>query len=115
MEDYNNSKDDALEGKDNCEKEKDSIITCEKTVHQKTKVSLPISVEPFVIPGRVRARCCGTAKVTIEPFNECKENCNYVITQEICIEIPLKFGVSTEIKDSFIECEAPSIEDTCSD
>jgi hypothetical protein len=115
MEDYDDSKYDTLEGKDNCEKEMESFKTCEKIVHQKTKVSLPISVEPFVVPGKIRTRCCGTTKVSIDPFNECKDNCNYVITQEICIEIPLKFGVLIEIKDSFAECEAPSIEDTCCD
>jgi hypothetical protein len=115
MEDNYDSKYDTLEGKENCEKEMETFITCEKVVHQKTKVSLPISVEPFVIPGKIKARCCGTTKVTIDPFNECKDNCNYVITQEICIEIPLKFGVSTEIKESFVECETPSIEDTCCD
>jgi hypothetical protein len=115
MEDYNDSKYDTLEGKDNCEKEMESFITCEKIVHQKTKVSLPISVEPFVVPGKIRTRCYGTTKVSIDPFNECKDNCKNVITQEICIEIPLKFGVLIDIKDSFAECEEPSIEDTCGD
>lgn len=111
MENNNNPKCEPLECEEICDKDKDCMITCEKTVHQKTKVALPISVEPFVIPGKVKARCCGTPKIT----SECKDHCSYVVTQEICIEIPLKFGVCTEIKKSFVECEEPYIEESCKD
>ena len=111
MEDYNNSEYDTLEGIDNCENEKESYITCEKIVHQKAKVSLPISIEPFVVTGKIKARCCGNTKITIE----CNDNCSYVITQEICVEIPVKFGVKTELKEECVECEAPFIEDICKD
>ncbi|MDF2943194.1 MAG: hypothetical protein K0S01_2052 [Herbinix sp.] len=111
MDDYNNSKYDILEGKEKCKNEMEACITCERTMHQKAKVSLPISIEPFVVSGKIKARCCGDPKVSID----CKDNCSYVITQEICIEIPLKFGVSTEINEEYVECEEPYIEDTCND
>ncbi len=111
MDNYNNSENDTLEGKDKCENEMGSFITCERNVHQKAKVSLPISIEPFVITGKIKARCCGDPKVS----TDCKDNCSYVITQEICIEIPLKFGVCTEINDEYVECDKPYIEDKCND
>jgi hypothetical protein len=111
VEDYNNSEYDKREEEEHCENEEETIITCEKNVHQKAKVSLPISVEPFVVAGKIKARCCGNPKVLID----CRDNCSYVITQEICIDIPLKFGVLTEIKDEHIECEPPYIEDACND
>ena len=110
-EDYNDSEFEIREVKESCENEEETIITCEKTVHQKAKVALPISIEPFVVAGRIKARCCGNPKVSID----CKDNCNFVITQEICIDIPLKFGVLTDIKDEIIDCEEPYIEDTCND
>jgi hypothetical protein len=115
MPDINMPYDDSLEGKEDCEKDMDFFKACEKIVHQKAKVTLPISIEPFVVSGKIRTRCCGTPKVSIDPFSECKNNCDYVITQEVCIDIPLKFGVATEIKESFVECEKPSIEDHCND
>lgn len=111
MEDYNNSEFDTVEGKETCEKELGSYITCEKIIHQKSKVSLPISIEPFVVSGKIKARCCGNPKLTIE----CDDNCSYVITQEICVEIPVKFGVTTEVKEECVECEAPTIEEACKD
>lgn len=115
MTNTNKSDNDSMEEKENCEKELDFFKTCEKVVHQKAKVTLPISIEPFVVSGKIKTRCCGVPKVSIDPFCECKDNCNYLITQEICIEIPLKFGVLTETKDSFVECEEPVIEDDCHD
>ena len=111
VKDHNNSEYDIREDKESCESEEETIITCEKIVHQKSKVSLPISIEPFVVSGKIKARCCGNPRISIE----CRDNCSYVITQEICIDIPLKFGVSAELKDKFIECDIPYIEDTCKD
>jgi len=111
MENYYDSEYDTPEGKEKCENEMESIITCEKTVHQKAKVSLPLLIKPFVVAGKIKSKCCGNPKVSID----CKDNCSYVITQEICVEIPLKFGVFTAVKDEFVECESPDIEDDCND
>lgn len=110
MTDNNRPDDDLME-----EKGMDRTKPCEKIVHQKAKVTLPISIEPFVVSGKIKTRCCGAPKLSIAPYCECKDYCNYLITQEICIEIPLKFGAITETKETFIECEEPVIEDGCRD
>lgn len=108
---FNTTEYDILAVSENHKKETETIITCDKTIHQKAKVSLPVSVEPFVVYGKIKAKCCGNPKISIE----CKDNCSYVITQEICIDIPLKFGVTTEIKDEYVVCETPGFEDVCND
>lgn len=111
MDIFNNSDYDTLKVNEKCEDKMDSFITCERTLHQKAKISLPISIEPFVVSGKIKARCCGDTEVSID----CKDNCSYVITQDICIEIPLKYGVSVEINEEYTECKEPNIEGTCND
>lgn len=86
---------------------------CNKTVHQKAKITLPISIEPYVIAGKIKTKCCGMPRVTIDPLGDCKDSCHYLITQEICIDIPLKFGAVTETRETFIECDLPVIDDNC--
>lgn len=100
-----------FEGKDDFEKELEFYRNCEKVVHQKAKINLPVSIEPYVISGKIKTKCCGVPTVTIDPYCDCKDCCHYLITQKICIDIPLKFGAITETKDSFIECEEAYIDD----
>jgi hypothetical protein len=111
MEDFNIFDFGKPEGYEKCEGELGSFITCERVVHQKEKVSLPIAVEPFVVTGKIKAKCCGNPKIIVG----CKDNCSFVLSQELCIEIPVKFGVATEIKEKCVECEVPYIEEDCKD
>jgi len=93
--------------------EKNLPKSCEKIAHQETKVTLPLTIEPFAITGKIRTKCHGAPTISISPCSECKDVCHYLVTQEICIEFPIKFGAVTEIKDIHVECGKLHINDSC--
>jgi hypothetical protein len=101
--------DDFLMNNDDCEFE--CSKNCEKVVHQKAKITLPVEIEPFVITGNIKTKCCGSPKI-IEEHCGCKDGCQFLITQEICVSIPVRFGAVTETKEVCIECEEPVVDDS---
>lgn len=112
MLDTYNPDENLYEKNENSEQENDCFKSCEKIVHQKAKITLPLSIEPYAITGKIKTRCCGTPTVTINPCCDCKNTCHYLITQEICIEFPIKFGAFTELEDTHVECERIHLEDS---
>lgn len=88
----------------NFEPENDCLKSCERIVHQKTKITLPLSIEPFAVTGKIKTKCNGNPIVTINPCCDSKNTCNYLITQEICIELPIKFGAFTEVENTRVDC-----------
>ncbi len=93
----------------------DPCKACKRIVHQKARVALPMAIDPFAIVGKIKTKCCGTPSISVSPCDECKEICHFIITQEICIEIPIKFGANTEVEETFIECEKAHIDGYCDD
>ena len=78
---------------------------CKNTFYQKEKVSVPIKVTPFAVPGEAKVTCCGRPEVV--SGNECEEeqgHCSFVVTQALCIEIPISFGAKVETGCTVIEC-----------
>ncbi len=81
---------------------------CERVVHQCAKISLPVEVSPFAMPGKITTRCYGKPEISLR---ECKNVCHFIITQKVCIEFPIKFGALTETKKVHFECEKPDVKE----
>ncbi|MGO5053510.1 hypothetical protein ACTQ6A_13550 [Lachnospiraceae bacterium LCP25S3_G4] len=87
---------------------------CSGVGSQLATICLPVSVTPYAITGPASFHCCGDMIIT-PACNECcgKENgsCDFTITQTIKIDIPVEFGASVKIGDTFIECGCTSVEE----
>ena len=96
---------------------KDKKKACPADCFQKIEISLPVSTKPFTDVGEIEIKCCGKPTITSEVSSERVEHgeCNFTVKQELCIEVPITFGVETETKDSSFKCKEVSSSDICKD
>ncbi|MBQ7033946.1 MAG: hypothetical protein IJN25_09865 [Clostridia bacterium] len=86
-------------------KDSDSICSkddCVKTEHQKADVSVPIQLKPKATIGDIVMECCD------EPEVKCHEDkhknvCEVIVTQKVCIKIPIRYQISACAGESFIK------------
>lgn len=84
---------------------------CESVFFQRETVCVPVKVTPFAEPGMAKATCCGEPVVTVD--GACvgsRKSCEFVITQTLCIEIPISFGAKIETGDAVVQCGGVSEE-----
>lgn len=88
--------------------------TCPAVGSQSVVACLPVTVCPYAVTGPAVVQCCG------EPIvNQCcghcrgKVNgtCEFTISQKIRVEIPVEFGASVNIGDTFVDCDCPKCDD----
>lgn len=92
--------------------------TCQSEAFLPMTVSAPVQVKPFVRELPINAFCCGDPVLTrIPPPCRGKDGviCSFIITQNICVEIPIEIGVRSRVGDPFVQCGTPTSEDVCSD
>jgi hypothetical protein len=78
---------------------------CDSVFYQQETVCVPVKVTPFATPGTARTTCCGTGSVSRESLCPGSQtSCNFVITQKLCIEIPVSFGALVETGDAVVQC-----------
>lgn len=91
--------------------------SCESVFYQKETVCVPVMVTPFAKPGTVKATCCGQPQITQD--GKCtggKASCTFIVTQTLCIEIPISFGAVIESGTAVIQCKEANQEPcNCSD
>lgn len=95
----------------------DSNESCETVFYQKETVCVPVKVTPFAKSGTAKATCCG--EPVVKSGAQCSGNqtsCSFIITQNLCIEIPISFGAVIETGTAVVQCGTVSeIECDCSD
>lgn len=95
-----------------------SVKTCPAVGYQKVGVSVPVTVIPFAQAGATKTKCCG-ASVVLSGDTPCegKKNgvCTFTLSQTLCIEIPVDFGATTIVGDTYVDCMKASSYDTCRD
>lgn len=90
--------------------------TCPAVGYQKVSVAVPVTVTPFAHTGTTKIKCCGHPVVTIDDASCAgKKNgrCSFTISQTICVEIPVEFGATTTVGDTYVDCLAASAYDIC--
>ena len=90
--------------------------TCPAFGFQKLSVCVPVTVTPFAKPGATETKCCGDP--VVKPGDSTctgRKNgaCNFTITQEICVKVPVEFGADVNVGDTFVECKDVSDKDIC--
>ena len=90
--------------------------TCPATGFQKVSVCVPVIVSPFAQTGRTVTKCCGDP-IVVPGDKPCpgKKNgvCAFTISQTLCVEVPVNFGATAMVGDTFVDCLGASAEDIC--
>ncbi|MGN1201948.1 MAG: hypothetical protein ACI4RF_01525 [Eubacterium sp.] len=90
--------------------------TCPTTGFQKASVCVPVVVTPFAHAGKTVTKCCGDP-VVVSGDKPCpgRKNgtCTFTISQTICVEVPVDFGATAQVGDTFVDCLGSSADDIC--
>ena len=81
--------------------------SCMVDGQQMSEVCLPVSVKPFANVGTITTRCCGPAIIT--PGTDICEgtpdgNCDFTISQRICVDVPVEFGAIVTPGEVHVGC-----------
>lgn len=84
----------------------DKCEACEKVTYQYADVKVPVKIKPKAVIGEVEAKCFGEPQVKYCE-GHCKESCELVISQKICIKIPISYHVETKVGPDCVDCNRP--------
>ena len=80
---------------------------CTTTGERMVDMCLPVEVKPFANIGTITTRCCGPARIT-PGTNICEGipdgNCNFTISQTLCVEVPVEFGAEVTPGEVHVGC-----------
>lgn len=80
---------------------------CPGVGSQLATVCLPVSIHPYAVTGPAVVKCCGEMILT-PSCSHCRgkanEGCDFTITQTIKIDVPVEFGATVNVGDTFVEC-----------
>lgn len=95
---------------------------CPVKAYQHVSVSVPISVNPYARVGRVRIHCNGNSAISAGDMvcGNKDGSIHFVVSQSFCVEIPVNFGASVNVGDTYVNEENASAalennEENCDD
>lgn len=86
--------------------------TCSTFAYQRATVNVPVFVKPFSFVGSANTYCCDEpvlSNLHCQPHGK-KQICCFTISQDICVEIPVHFGVQACAGAAWVDCQDASIE-----
>ena len=90
---------------------------CEVKAFQRAAICVPVTVVPYAYPGDVTTICCGDPVIT--PYlglcPAIATECTFTVTQPVCITVPLTFGAAVDVGEAKIECDEPTLTNSCQD
>ncbi|MEG0830640.1 MAG: hypothetical protein RSD88_08665 [Anaerovoracaceae bacterium] len=90
--------------------------TCPAVGYQSASICVPVTVTPFAKTGLTCTKCCGNPVVT-SGKNTCggikNGTCAFTISQDICVAVPVDFGATAEVGDTFVSCNGADADDIC--
>lgn len=90
--------------------------TCPAVGYQTATICVPVTVTPFANSGATTTKCCGDPIVTAGK-NTCggvkNGACSFTISQEICVAVPVAFGATSNVGDTYITCNGASADNIC--
>ena len=82
--------------------------SCPVVSYQTLDVCVPVSVKPFAKIGLTKTTCHGDSTTT-SGSKICRGTpngeCCFIVSQKICIEVPVEFGSITRAGDIHVLCE----------
>ena len=79
---------------------------CRTVVTKRVEVQTPVSVDVSTRSGDVNIVCSKPRITSGPPRAECSSGrCEFTVNQMICVEIPIRYRVQTDVKDSYVDCD----------
>lgn len=90
--------------------------TCPATGYQSATVCVPVTIRPFAKPGKTTTYCKGNP--IIKPDSDTCHGtingvCNFTISQEVCVEVPVDFGATATVGKAVIDCGKATCHNIC--
>lgn len=76
---------------------------CTTVNYQYANISVPIEVKPTTATGEVTIECCDEPCIECSA-NECGNGLDIVITQKVCVKIPIKYQIEACAGEESINC-----------
>ena len=80
--------------------------TCPTIGSQSATVCLPVSISPYAVTGPACVKCRGSAVIN-HTCMDCKGivngKCDFVISQKIQIDLPVEFGATVKVGDTYVD------------
>lgn len=89
---------------------------CPTVGEEKVDVSVPVTIVPFAHAKTPKIKCCGEPKITQgEPSCKGKINgvCTFTISQTIGVEVPVAFGATATVGETYVECGCAKADNKC--
>ena len=90
--------------------------TCPAVGYQQVNVCVPVTVTPYAHTGATKTKFCGDPRVipgdSICP-GEQNGVCTFTISPTLCIEVPVDFGATATVGDTYVDCLGASSCDIC--
>lgn len=88
-------------------------VACTSFGYQRANVCVPVTVIPFANALPTVTKCCDMPIITQDGTCTGMLNgmCFFTITQQICVEVPVEFGATTEVGMPSVQCLAASNND----
>lgn len=81
---------------------------CSTIINETVCVQADITITPSVVVGTIEYFCVGGPKIgscTGTPV----EKCNFSVSQNICVQVPLTFSVDVDARPAGAACGTPSV------
>lgn len=92
--------------------------TCPAIGYQSSSICVPVTITPFANAGATHTKCCGLPVVT-PGINTCgglkNGTCSFTISQDICVAVPVDFGATASVGDTYVNCNGASAQDICTE
>lgn len=85
------------QGEENCSG------NCSKVGTQCVDVTAELTLEPTATVGTVTVTCQGTPRITCVTAPD-GASCTVTLTQQVCVSIPVRYGVTTTTGEAVIAC-----------
>lgn len=92
--------------------------TCPTIGSQSATVCLPVSISPYAVTGPAKVKCRGAAVIN-NTCQDCKGKingkCDFIISQKIQIDLPVEFGATVKVGDTYVDCDCSPCRDLDAD
>jgi len=85
---------------------------CNKVGTQCVNVTAPMTLTPTAAVGTVTVACQGTPVITCA-VDETGSSCTVTMTQQVCVSVPVRYGVTLSSEEPTISCADRCIGSGC--
>ena len=75
-----------------------------KNVKHLMEISVPVDIFPEAEIGRIETEFCGDPVVKCDEISCMPGKCRLVIAQKICVRLPVKYSIKTNVGESITDC-----------